>query len=276
MASQNAAIPSSAGEYAHGPDLRPRCRAAIGISIVAGWPASVRAAAIAGGTRPTTRALVNHDDEIGADEIGDEEFGADEIGDVETAGVAAGPEIGPMSMSDQAHPVGSIDLPLVGSHANADEVAFVHFCELNYPSIMRSLVLALNSVDLGKDAADEAFARAWQRWGSVSQMSSPGGWTYRVGLNWGLSLLRRRRREVKVAFSDLDDRVVLDHPIDPALVRAVAGLSVDHRAVVVAKFYLDWTEADIAAALKIAPGTVKSRLSRALEKLESALGKAEK
>ena len=42
----------------------------------------------------------------------------------------------------------------------------------------------------------------------------------------------------------------------------------------VAKFYLDWSEQQIADALDIRPGTVKSRLSRALERLADDLGTA--
>jgi RNA polymerase sigma-70 factor (ECF subfamily) len=48
---------------------------------------------------------------------------------------------------------------------------------------------------------------------------------------------------------------------------ALDRLAVDQRAVVVLRYYLDWSEARTAAALGIAPGTVKSRLSRALDRL---------
>ena len=53
---------------------------------------------------------------------------------------------------------------------------------------------------------------------------------------------------------------------------ALARLSTDHRAVVVGRFYLDWSEAQLADALEIPTGTAKSRLSRALEQLEHHLG----
>ena len=49
----------------------------------------------------------------------------------------------------------------------------------------------------------------------------------------------------------------------------VAALPVRHRAVIRLRFYQDASEAEIAAALGISQGTVKSRLHHALQKLRS-------
>jgi len=48
-------------------------------------------------------------------------------------------------------------------------------------------------------------------------------------------------------------------------------LAIDHRAVVVCRLLLGWSEAQTAEALAIRPGTVKSRLSRASKQLERRL-----
>jgi len=48
-------------------------------------------------------------------------------------------------------------------------------------------------------------------------------------------------------------------------------LAIDHRAVVVCRLLLGWSEAQTAEALAIRPGTVKSRLSRASKQLEHRL-----
>lgn len=149
---------------------------------------------------------------------------------------------------------------------------FESFCRDSYPVITRALVLSLNDVDLGSEAADEAFAVAWERWQTVSQMANPSGWVFRVGLNWGRSFLRRVRREVSWSNVESGGRTVDAPTSDPGLVRALAKLSADHRSVLVAKFYLDWSEAEIAAAMNIPKGTVKSRLTRAIEKLTNNLG----
>ncbi|MEA2025937.1 MAG: sigma factor-like helix-turn-helix DNA-binding protein, partial [Chloroflexota bacterium] len=55
------------------------------------------------------------------------------------------------------------------------------------------------------------------------------------------------------------------------LERGFARLSLDHRAVLVMRFYLDLTIGDTAEVLGISEGTAKSRLNRAMKKLRLAL-----
>ncbi len=58
---------------------------------------------------------------------------------------------------------------------------------------------------------------------------------------------------------------------DADLIAALGQLSIDHRTVVVGRYFLDWSEAELADALDVAPGTIKSRLSRALTKLATLM-----
>ena len=58
---------------------------------------------------------------------------------------------------------------------------------------------------------------------------------------------------------------------DATLRAALAALSPRDREVVYLRYFLDLGEAEMAAALDCRPGTVKSRLSRALERLRAAL-----
>lgn len=146
---------------------------------------------------------------------------------------------------------------------------FESFCRREHASLARALALALHHPELGRDAAAEGLARAWERWSDVRTYDNPAGWVYRVGLNWGRSRLRRRRREV--ISGSIPERGRSNPEADDAVIEAMSQLSTDHRAVVVARYYLDWAEADIAAALELPAGTVKSRLSRALDQLERRL-----
>ena len=52
---------------------------------------------------------------------------------------------------------------------------------------------------------------------------------------------------------------------------AVCRLPVRERSVVVLRYWLDWSEAEIAASLEWPAGTVKSTLHRALKRLEKEL-----
>ncbi len=162
--------------------------------------------------------------------------------------------------------------------ASAAEVpyeGFDDFFAAHYDRMARALALALGGDELGNDAASEAFARALQRWRTVATYENRSGWVYRVGLNWGRSRWRRRRRDIDAPTGAFDQRapepVGTDIATDLALRSAIRDLSDDHRAIVVARYYLDWSERDVAAALEIKEGTVKSRLHRALASLSDAL-----
>ncbi len=134
-----------------------------------------------------------------------------------------------------------------------------------------ALAFTLGNTELGFEAVDEAMARAYQRWDAVQDYANPAGWVYRTGLNWGRSWIRRRRRNrPKDEMLAHPDRH-LDHQPDPDLAAALQELSDDHRAVVVLRFFCDWSVEETSAALAIAPGTVKSRLARALDALRIEL-----
>lgn len=161
------------------------------------------------------------------------------------------------------------------SNIDVDVAGFDGFFHEHHAPIVRALALALGDEHLARDAAAEGFARALQRWRRVARYDNPAGWVYRVGLNWGRSRWRRTRREVSEHTVGEVDRPRADaEPRDPRVLPALQQLSIDHRVVVVARYYLDWSEQQIADALDIRPGTVKSRLSRALDRLGAELGTA--
>lgn len=141
--------------------------------------------------------------------------------------------------------------------------------------IARAVALSLRDPELGGEAADEAFARAAQRWHQVSTYDNPEGWVYRVAVNWGRSWLRRLRRERDRRPLLTSPAIAEDRVVDVDLEQALELLSRDLRSVVVARFLLDWSVDQTADALGIPPGTVKSRLSRALRQLGREMGEGE-
>lgn len=152
-----------------------------------------------------------------------------------------------------------------------DDKAFEGFWSRERDRVRRALALTLADADLASDAVDEAMVRAYARWGRVGGLQDPAGWVYRVGLNWARSALRKRRLRPTLpqGFEPAGDDGA--RPVDEGLDlwSAVEALSVKHRAVVVLRFYLDWPVEQIADALQIPAGTVKSRLHRALATLET-------
>lgn len=152
------------------------------------------------------------------------------------------------------------------AHLNFDKFYLQH-----RDQIARALSLSLRNADLGAEAADEAFVRACQKWAEVSTYNNPQGWVYRVAMNWARSWLRRTRRERDKRPLLLNHELIEDDVVDVDLERALGGLSPSHRTVVVARFFMEWSVDETADALGIRPGTVKSRLSRALVQLANDL-----
>lgn len=131
--------------------------------------------------------------------------------------------------------------------------------------LCRTLAVSLRDVELARDATDEAMVRAFARWRRVKGMGNPSGWVYRVAFNWATDQLRK-------ANNTRDETVSLEAGLPtprPDLAVALDALPVDQRAVIVLRVVHDWSEEDVAYALDIPVGTVKSRLSRGLEKLRN-------
>lgn len=144
---------------------------------------------------------------------------------------------------------------------------FDGFFGVEYLRVLRSLTLVLADRQRAEDAAQEAFARAYRRWGSVGKMERPGTWVYVVALR---SERRRLARDAQRPSAELEavDGSGLDDAVDRVwLSDALAKLSPRQRCAVVLRYYADLPVADVAAAMGCAPGTVKATLHVALERL---------
>ena len=148
--------------------------------------------------------------------------------------------------------------------------SFEDFWRAERLSVARALAFTLGDVQLAAEATDEAMARAYQRWSRVGTLESPAGWTYRVGLNWSRSVLRRLHRRPPAWLAQ--PRTHHDSPpLDPSIAAAMKKLPAIQRAVVVCRVLLNQSESQTATMLRIQPGTVKSRLSRAVHQLSISL-----
>lgn len=141
------------------------------------------------------------------------------------------------------------------------------FLDENFDSIRRSLALVVGDPDRAEDLTQEAFARAFARWPSVSSMDRPVAWVYVVALNKARRDLRRDSHqptpEPVVVVDDLAGAVATSVSVSAAL----ATLAPRQRAVVVLRYLAGLSTAEVAKALGCAEGTVKSTLHSALQRL---------
>lgn len=152
-----------------------------------------------------------------------------------------------------------------------DGASFDEFYRTNHPTLARALSVALADPAWGRDAADEAMTRAYERWDTVQTYRNPEGWVYRVGLNWARSWHRKLSRRMPWAPSE----VSFGPTADPQLDAALSELDLKYRSVVVCRYLLDWSTEQTAEALELPAGTVKSRLSTGLAQLRAALDTTE-
>ena len=135
--------------------------------------------------------------------------------------------------------------------------------------VVAVLVAVCGEPDLARDAADEAFARAYDRWDRVARMEAPAGWVYRVALNVLRRSLRRRALEMRLLHRQyLPAEDVVPHP---EVWAAVRSLPVRQRTAIGLRFVADLAEADIAAVMGVSRGTVSSTLADARGRLAELL-----
>lgn len=146
---------------------------------------------------------------------------------------------------------------------------FDDFYRSSYAPLTRALVVALGDLDRGTEAADEAMTRAYRKWDSVGSYENPQGWCFRVGLNYGRSILRKVRRPFPSAA--LGAGWADDTLPNPELWRALQQLERSLRDVTVCRVLLGLSTKETATHLNISEGTVKSRFSRARTHLRKAL-----
>jgi RNA polymerase sigma-70 factor, ECF subfamily len=137
--------------------------------------------------------------------------------------------------------------------------------------------LILRQDDLAEDAVQEALVKAWVAIRGLRDPDRFDAWIHRLLVHscYRAARLGGGRRRVEVRELPIDGSRVPDSQRSLAardqLERGFARLSPDQRAVLVAHYYLDLSDAAAAEALDIPAGTLKSRLNRATVALRAAL-----
>ncbi len=142
----------------------------------------------------------------------------------------------------------------------------------------------LGDRESAEDAVQEAFLRAWSACGSFDPTAAPTllAWLATITRNVVVDLVRARavRPQLPRTETEAVGEPATSTPIDDALVRmllidAMAGVSPDHRGVLLRTVLHDRSYREVATELDLPVGTVRSRAFYALRGLRRSLDRAD-
>lgn len=153
-----------------------------------------------------------------------------------------------------------------------DRLALTPLYHLHAESAIRTAYLITRNKATAEDAVHEAFVQVIRTISSLRDPAAFRPWFYRIVINAAKRLSRRRwfAPAFMAPEASPEEKVIGTEEIE-AVQAALADLPALHREVLILRYYADLSEAEIAEALGIAAGTVKSRLHRAKEALEARL-----
>lgn len=137
--------------------------------------------------------------------------------------------------------------------------------------VYRAAYLILRDTHAAEEVAQETFIRAACAARRPDSDSDIRPWLYRIGVNLALSKLRSRQREKRALdrIRTLPPTAIghaerFDHQLRRlAVIEALNRLPERLRVPVILRYYLDFSEEEIARSMQIRRGTVKSRLHTA-------------
>ena len=175
------------------------------------------------------------------------------------------------------------DSQLVQRARNGDERAFAELVRRHQDRIFRFVLRMTGSRDESMDLTQDAFMKAWQalpRWEPQAQFRT---WLFQIARNGALDLLRRRGTVDFVPIEeDVDFAAQQPTPEEQVDLRQRYGLldavlrqlPPGHREILLLREIEQLSYAEIATALEIQEGTVKSRMARARAALLERYGRA--
>lgn len=168
---------------------------------------------------------------------------------------------------------------LIRRAANGDAAAWEPLVQAHQQAVFRLAYLLLGDADDAEDIAQETFLRAWNHLKRFDATRPLRPWLLSIASN----LSRNRRRSAGrylAALTRAFREQPKETPLDEAsaqnteaneLWRAVQRLEMSDQQIIYLRYFLELSVIETAETLQVAEGTVKSRLSRALEKLRTVI-----
>ncbi|MGL4913119.1 MAG: sigma-70 family RNA polymerase sigma factor [Romboutsia sp.] len=152
-----------------------------------------------------------------------------------------------------------------------DKEAYVRLVRENKEAMYR-IAKSIVSIDADvEDAVSETILNAYMNINKLRKNEYFKTWIIRILINECNLILKKRKREVGLDELTLNSFIKEDYKKDIDLYNAINNLDYDLKITTLLFYFEDMKYYDIAKVLNIREGTVKSRLSRAKEKLYKLL-----
>jgi RNA polymerase sigma-70 factor (ECF subfamily) len=172
------------------------------------------------------------------------------------------------------------DAELVGRARAGDETAFERLVQAHQETVFRLAYLLSGDVDEASDVTQETFIAAHRALGRFDTARSLRPWLLSIAAN----LAHNRRRSTRRYVAALHKLPVLNPVAAPStealaaaqmeaesLWQAVRQLGAADQQIIYLRFFLGLSVEETSQGLNVEPGTVKSRLSRALKRLRAVI-----
>lgn len=189
----------------------------------------------------------------------------------------------PVALRVNSAPADDDERRLVAAAVRGDREAYGALLERHLPVAFRAACLVAGSAADAEEAVQEASIKAWLALARFRQGAPFRPWLVQIAINEARNRRRSAGRRAGLALRvaageagasaapSAEDVTVGAHE-RRRLAAAVEALGEADQLVIAARYFLGLSEAETASALGIRRGTVKSRLSRALERLRAQLG----
>jgi RNA polymerase sigma-70 factor (ECF subfamily) len=172
---------------------------------------------------------------------------------------------------------------LVARAQRGDEDAYEELVRMHQEIAFRVAYVHTGSAADAEEAAHDGFVKAFRALRRFRRGHPFRPWLLAIVANEARNRRRSAARRQALALRAADqirpgdaapspEAAMLESDRRAQLLEAVGRLSDEHRLVVACRYFLDLSEEETASALGIRRGTVKSRLSRALERLREEAG----
>jgi RNA polymerase sigma-70 factor (sigma-E family) len=161
--------------------------------------------------------------------------------------------------------------------ASRSSAEFAEFASTRSPALFRAAYLMVGQRGLAEDLLQEALTKTYVAWPRLRDTGNAEAYARKAITTTAISWWRRKAWKAEVPRDDLPDQSAAEPgaAVDERdwLWTELQLLAPRQRAAIVLRYYEDLTEADTAEVLGVPVGTVKSMVSRGMDRLREELSR---